>query len=42
MERGMGMKGLRVSMKKTKLVVSVTGLDVLCDFGAFLLLHSDV
>jgi hypothetical protein len=28
-------KGLRVNMKKTKLMVSGPGLDVLCDSGIF-------
>ena len=34
-KEGMVYKGLRVNMKKTKLMVSGTGLDLLCDSGAF-------
>ena len=34
-KEGMERKGLRVNMKKTKLMVSRPGLDLLCDSGAF-------
>ena len=34
-KEGMECKGLRVNMKKTKLMVSGPGLDLLCDSGAF-------
>ena len=34
-KEGMGRKGLRVNMKKTKLLVSGLGLDLLRDSGAF-------
>ena len=35
MERGYGTQGLRVNIKKTKLMVSGPGLDLLRDSGAF-------
>ena len=35
MEKGMERKGLRTNMKKTKLMVSGPGLDLLRDSGAF-------
>ena len=34
-KEGMERKGLRVNMKKTKLMVSGPRLDLLCDSGAF-------
>ena len=34
-KEGMERKGLRVNMKKTKLMVSGPGLDLLCDSGDF-------
>ena len=34
-KNGMENRGLRVNMKKTKLMISDAGLDVLCDSGAF-------
>ena len=35
MKNGMENKGLRVNMKKTKLMISGAGLDMLCHFRAF-------